>query len=74
MLEKYLKKGIDYKRTMDTIDIGIKLTKEKKEEKNDSGSIIQQTKEKVSMLIPEYTSYYKGSLIWAENQKNWSKN
>ncbi|STY28636.1 Uncharacterised protein [Legionella wadsworthii] len=69
MLEKYLKKGIDYKRTMDTLDIGIQLTKEKKEEKNDSRYIIQQTKEKVSLLIPEYSSYYEGSLIWANNQK-----
>ncbi|WP_182351976.1 hypothetical protein [Legionella sp. PC1000] len=67
MLEKYLHKGIDFKRTEETLDVGIKLAKQANEGKSDS-SLVQQTKEKVKEIISEYTKIYTSSSLWAVRQ------
>lgn len=67
MLEKYLHKGIDFKRTEETLDVGIKLAKQANEGKSDS-SLVQQTKEKVKEIISEYTKIYTSSSLWAVKQ------
>ncbi|WP_133138246.1 hypothetical protein [Legionella tucsonensis] len=67
VLEKYLHKGIDFKRAEETLDAGIKLVKQANEGKSDS-TLVQQTKEKVKEIISEYTKIYTSSSLWAVKQ------
>lgn len=67
VLEKYLHKGIDFKRAEETLDAGIKLVKQANEGKSDS-TLVQQTKEKVEEIISEYDKIYTSSLLWANKQ------
>ncbi|AWN73643.1 TPA: hypothetical protein ACTUT5_001126 [Legionella anisa] len=67
MLEKYLHKGINFKRAAETLDAGIKLAKQANEAENDP-TLVQQTKDKVQELISEYTKIYTSSSLWAVKQ------
>ncbi len=70
MLEHYLRKGINFKRATETLNAGIELAENAKQEKNDRLlNVVQQTKEKVKQIVSEYNIIYAASSLWAVKQK-----
>ncbi|WP_392537730.1 hypothetical protein [Legionella sp. 227] len=69
MLEKYLRTGINYKRTQDTLELGFELAEQAENQKtNFDPEIIQKTKKSVENIISEYKKIHVGSSLWATKQ------
>jgi hypothetical protein len=69
MLEKYVQKGIHFKRTQETVNMGFELAAQAaKDESKADPELVQKTKKNVEKIISEYKSIFATSSLWASQQ------
>ncbi|PWY57031.1 hypothetical protein DGG96_01110 [Legionella qingyii] len=69
MLKEYLRKGINFQRTQETLNAAAELVEQADAEgKHSAPDVAQQMKKKVQNIISEYTGIHKASSLWADKQ------
>lgn len=69
MLEKYVQKGIHFKRTQETLNMGFELVAQAKNDEAKAGpELVKKTKNSVEKIITEYKGIFATSSLWATRQ------
>ncbi|WP_454780514.1 hypothetical protein [Legionella sp. WA2022007384] len=68
MLKMYMRQGINFKRTQETLNAGTEVIE--KAGKDSTLDIVQQTKKNVENIISEHKEIHAASSLWADNQMN----